>query len=133
MSNRLYVGNLPPGANESNLRELFSQAGAVTEVELVIDASTGLSRGRAFVTMATPELAQTALKALHSHSLGGRNITVTLARPVEAAPTGLIGHGFETGMIATHPAPSKVKPQHRYRPRHKKRKTRVSNVGPRAR
>jgi cold-inducible RNA-binding protein len=126
MNNRLYVENLPPGTDEGNVRELFSKTGTVTEVKLVMDASTGLSRGRAFVTMATPELAQTALKTLHSHSLGGRNIAVTEARPTEERPTGLIGHGFETGMIATHPAPPKAngrgRPMHRYRPPHKKRK-----------
>ena len=125
MNNRLYVENLPPGTDEGNVRELFSKMGTVTEVKLVMDASTGLSRGRAFVTMATPELAQTALKTLHSHSLGGRNIAVTEARPAEERPTGLIGHGFETGMIATHPAPpanGRGRPMHRYRPPHKKRK-----------
>src|SRR5581483_1925076 len=103
MSNRLYVENLPPSVNEGSLRELFSTMGAVTEVKLVTDAVTGVSRGRAFVTMATPEIAQAAMKPLHSHSLGGRNIAVTEARPAEATPVGLIGHGFETGTIATHP------------------------------
>jgi cold-inducible RNA-binding protein len=126
MNNRLYVENLPPGTNEGSLRELFSKTGTVTEVKLVIDASTGLSRGRAFVTMATPEIAASAMKSLHSHSLGGRNIAVTEARPTEERPTGLIGQGFETGMIATHPAPSKVNgrgnPRHRYRPPHKRKK-----------
>ena len=98
MTNRLYVENLPPSATESSLRELFSQKGPVTEVKLMVDARTGVSRGRAFVTMATPEIAQTALHSLHSSSLGGRNIAVTEARPPEASPAGLIGHGFEAGI-----------------------------------
>jgi RNA recognition motif-containing protein len=133
MNNRLYVENLPPTVNEGSVRELFSKLGQVTEVKLVMDASTGLSRGRAFVTMATPELAQAALKTLHSHSLGGRNIAVTEARPTEAAPTGLIGHGFEVGMGDTHVTKAqdngRKKPQQqRYRPRHQKRKKGISNV-----
>jgi cold-inducible RNA-binding protein len=98
MNNKLYVENLPISVTESGIRELFSQKGSVTEVKLMLDASTGKSRGRAFVTMASPELAAAALKSLHSHSLGGRNIAVTEARPVEERPTGLIGHGFESGM-----------------------------------
>jgi len=98
MNNRLYVENLPPSATETSLRELFSQKGAVTEVKLVVDANTGVSRGRAFVTMATPELAESAIRSLHSHSLGGRNIAVSEARPVVESPTGLIGHGFEPGI-----------------------------------
>jgi cold-inducible RNA-binding protein len=98
MTNRLYVENLPPTATEGSLREMFSQKGSVTEVKLIVDANTGVSRGRAFVTMATPELAQTALRAFHSSSLGGRNIAVSEARPAEERPTGLIGHGFELGI-----------------------------------
>ncbi|MDB6066940.1 MAG: RNA-binding protein domain [Pedosphaera sp.] len=97
-NNRLYVENLPVSVTESGIRELFSKEGSVTEVKLMKDASTGQSRGRAFVTMASQEVAEAALKSLHSHSLGGRHITVSVARPVEERPTGLIGHGFETGI-----------------------------------
>ena len=94
MNNRLYVENLAPGITDASLRDLFSKKGEVLEVKLVMDPSTGRSNGRAYVTMATPELAAAAL-SLHSHSLDGRNIAVTEARPVEARPLGLIGHGFD--------------------------------------
>jgi len=103
MNNRLYVENLPPSATENSVRELFSQKGAVTEVKLMVDANTGVSRGRAFVTMATPELAESAIRSLHSHSLGGRNIAVSEARPVVESPAGLIGHGFEGGIGHSQP------------------------------
>jgi len=91
MTNRLYVENLPPSATEGSVRELFSQKGSVLEVKLMVDATTGVSRGRAFVTMATPAIAETAMRSLHSHSLGGRNIAVTEARPPVESPIGLIG------------------------------------------
>jgi RNA recognition motif-containing protein len=94
MNNRLYVENLAPGITDASLRDLFSKKGQVLEVKLVMDPSTGRSNGRAYVTMATPELAAAAL-SLHSHSLDGRNIAVTEARPVEARTLGLIGHGFD--------------------------------------
>lgn len=94
MSNRLYVENLAPGITDASLRALFSQKGEVIEVKLVMDPATGRSNGRAYVTMATPELAAAAL-SLHSHSMDGRNIAVTQARPVEARPVGQIGHGFD--------------------------------------
>ena len=126
MNNRLYVENLSPATNEGSVRELFSKLGTVTEVKLVMDASTGLSRGRAFVTMATPEIAQTALKSLHSHKLEGRNIAVTEARPLEERPAGLIGHGFELGLGDTHITKPKEnghkKGMHRYRPPHRRKK-----------
>jgi RNA recognition motif-containing protein len=94
MNNRLYVENLAPGITDASLRDLFSKKGQVIEVKLVLDPATGRSNGRAYVTMATPELAAAAL-SLHSHSLDGRNIAVTEARPVDARPLGQIGHGFE--------------------------------------
>src|ERR1700689_77609 len=94
MNNRLYVENLAPGITDASLRDLFSKKGQVLEVKLVLDPATGRSNGRAYLTMATPELAAAAL-SLHSHSLDGRNIAVTEARPVESRPLGQIGHGFE--------------------------------------
>jgi transformer-2 protein len=94
MNNRLYVENLPPGITDAGLRDLFSKKGHVLEVKLLLDPATSRSNGRAYVTMATPELAAAAL-SLHSHSLDGRNIAVTEARPVDARPLGQIGHGFD--------------------------------------
>jgi RNA recognition motif-containing protein len=94
MNNRVYVENLAPGITDASLRDLFSKKGEVIEVKLVLDPATGRSNGRAYITMATPELAAAAL-SLHSHSLDGRNIAVTQARPVDARPLGQIGHGFD--------------------------------------
>ena len=94
MNNRLYVENLAPGITDAGLRDLFSKKGQVIEIKLVLDPATGRSNGRAYVTMATPELAAAAL-SLHSHNLDGRNIAVTEARPVDARPLGQIGHGFD--------------------------------------
>ena len=93
MNSRLYIGNLSPSVTEADLRLLFSRAGAVTEVQLMLDAATQQSRGSAFVTMATPELAAAALKDFHSFNLGGRYITVTEARPPQE-PKGLMSEGF---------------------------------------
>jgi RNA recognition motif-containing protein len=94
MNNRLYVENLSPAITDGVLRELFSKTGPVVDVTLLLDPGTGRSNGRAYVTMATPELAAAAL-ALHSHSLDGRNIAVTQARPVVERPAGMIGQGFD--------------------------------------
>lgn len=96
MNSRLYVGNLAPNVSEADLRLLFSRAGAVTEVHLVLDPTTHQSRGHAFVTMATPELAAAALSALHCWHLEGRYITVTEARPPQE-PKGMMSEGFASG------------------------------------
>jgi len=96
VNSKLYIGNLSPSVSEQDLRLLFSQTGAVTEVKLMLDAATKRSRGFAFVTMATPELAATALRNFHCHSIGGRYITVTEARPPQE-PKGLMSDGFDLG------------------------------------
>jgi len=109
MNSKLYVGNLSPGVTEADLRLLFSRIGAVTEVELKLDPTTRQSRGYAFVTMATPELAAAALRELHSYNFGGRYIAVTEARPPQE-PKAMISAGFDLG------------PSVPFRPTHPKRK-----------
>ena len=98
MNLRLYIGNLSPSVTEEDLRLLFSRAGAVTEVQLMLDPATRQSRGFAFVTMATPELAAAVLREFHSYSLGGRYITVTEARPPQERK-GQMSEGFD--LVAT--------------------------------
>ena len=109
MNSKLYVGNLSPGVTEADLRLLFSRIGSVTEVELKLDPTTHQSRGYAFVTMATPELAAAAVRELHSCNFGGRYIAVTEARPPQE-PKPLINEGFDLG------------PSIPLRPRHPQRK-----------
>ena len=81
MGRKLYVGNLPYQAGESELQELFSQAGTVDSVRVMRDMATGRARGFAFVEMATDEEAQKAASQFNGFSLGGRALTVTEARP----------------------------------------------------
>jgi cold-inducible RNA-binding protein len=83
MSTKLYVGNLPFATTAQDLQDLFAQAGTVASVDLIFDKFTGRSRGFAFVTMASPEDAQTAIQKLHGHPIDGRNLTVNEARPKE--------------------------------------------------
>ena len=113
MNQRLYVGNLSPGVTEADLRLLFSRIGSVTEVELKLDPTTHQSRGYAFVTMASPELAAAALRELHSCNFGGRYIAVTEARPPQE-PKPLINEGFGLGPSAPF-RPSRPEPQKRRR------------------
>jgi RNA recognition motif-containing protein len=81
MGNRLYVGNLPFTAVESDLRELFSQSGrSVSEVKLVTDRDTGRPRGFAFVEMGNPGEADAAIRDLNGKDFGGRALTVNEAK-----------------------------------------------------
>ena len=55
MGTRLYVGNLTFDTAESELADLFGQAGEVADCALVLDHATSRSRGIAFVEMASEE------------------------------------------------------------------------------
>ncbi len=88
MGNRLYVGNLSFNATETDLMDLFTQAGQVKDVALIQDRVTGKSRGFAFVTMTTDEEAATAISTLNGKNIEGRTISVNEARPREERPGG---------------------------------------------
>ena len=92
MGRKLYVGNLPYEIGETELQELFGQAGSVDSVTVMRDQATGRARGFAFVEMGTDEEAQNAITALNGTQVGGRNLTVNEARPKEARGGG--GGGF---------------------------------------
>lgn len=86
MSTRLYVGNLPYEATESDLQTLFESAGLVSTINIIRDRATGQARGFAFVEMRDAESAQRAISELNMHQYGGRSLTVNEAKPM--APRG---------------------------------------------
>ena len=86
MGTKLYVGNLSFNTTETDLQDLFAQAGPVQEVTLMQDKFTGKSRGFAFVTMNDGAQASAAMSALNGHELNGRALNVNEARPREERP-----------------------------------------------
>ena len=88
MSSKLFVGNLSFDTTENDLQDAFAAHGTVTETNLMMDRTTNRPRGFAFVTMSSPEEAQKAIAALNGAQLGGRALTVNVARPREERPGG---------------------------------------------
>jgi RNA recognition motif-containing protein len=81
MSTKLYVGNLSFNTTEESLRAFFESDGRrVEEVAIITDRDTGRPRGFAFVTMGSPDDAQSAVEALNGRQLDGRTLTVNEAR-----------------------------------------------------
>jgi len=93
MSNKLFVGNLSFDTTENDLQDAFAAHGTVTEANIMMDRTTNRPRGFAFVTMSSPEEAQKAIEALNGAQLGGRALTVNIARPREERPGGGGGRG----------------------------------------
>jgi len=65
----------------------------------MMERDTGRSKGFGFVEMGSAEEAQAAIEALHGTNMGGRDLTVNVARPMEARPprSGGFGGGFGGG------------------------------------
>src|SRR5215475_12582319 len=97
MGTKLYVGNLSFNTTETDLQDLFAQAGSVQVVMLMQDKFTGKSRAFAFVTMATEQEAQNAITQFNGKTVEGRALTVNEARPREARPPGGGGGGYGRG------------------------------------
>jgi RNA recognition motif-containing protein len=83
---RLFVGNLSYSTLESDLTDLFSQAGVVRVTDVIFDKFTGKSRGFAFIEMGSPDEANRAVEMFHNKEFQGRNLTVNVARPKEDRP-----------------------------------------------
>ena len=90
---KLYIGNLPFSATDADLREVFGAHGTVTDAIVMMDRTTGRSRGFGFITMSTDDEGRAAITALSGADMGGRNLTVNEARPMEDRPRGGGGGG----------------------------------------
>ncbi|GAB2454339.1 hypothetical protein GCM10027082_00560 [Comamonas humi] len=94
MGNKLYVGNLPYSVRDNDLEQAFGQFGAVTSAKVMMERDTGRSKGFGFVEMGSDDEAQAAINGLNGQPLGGRNLVVNEARPMEARPPRTGGGGF---------------------------------------
>lgn len=98
MGSRVYVGNLPFNVDQEQLRTLFEEGGHhVLEVKIVTDRLTGRPRGFAFVDMASSEEAEAVITALNGRDVGGRALTVSMAREREPRRGGAGRGGFGRG------------------------------------
>jgi RNA recognition motif-containing protein len=92
---KLFVAGLPDSVSEEVLKQLFEATGGkVVGVSLPKDRMTGRPRGFGFVTLSTPQEAQSARDALDGSMQGGKSISV---RPFQAEPPRRDGVGAAPG------------------------------------
>jgi len=79
---RLFVGNLPYSANETDVQSFFSNAGySVDSVDVMRDRFSGEARGFGFVEINDENQAQAAIQSCNGKELMGRAVVVNEARP----------------------------------------------------
>lgn len=93
MGKKLYVGNLAFGVNDTDLHELFSQAGVCESTAVITDRETGQSRGFGFVEMGSSADAQKAISQFDGQDLKGRAMKVNEAKERERGGGGGGGGG----------------------------------------
>lgn len=91
---RLFVGNLPYGASESDIESFFAQAGiTVDAVNVMRDRFSGEARGFGFVDINDAAAGHRAVEACNGRDLMGRAVVVNEARPMAAREGGGGGGG----------------------------------------
>ena len=93
---RLFVGNLPYSASESDIETFFAQAGVTVDaVNVMRDRFSGEARGFGFVDINDSAAANRAVEACNGRDLMGRAVVVNEARPMAAREGGGGGGGRE--------------------------------------
>lgn len=85
---RLFVGNLPYGVTDAQLREYFATVAPPSHISMPVDRDTGRPRGFAFVEYQEPAHAQEAIKRFNAQAFQGRPLSVSEARAREDRPAG---------------------------------------------
>jgi len=80
---KIYVGNLPWAIDDSKLKELFAEAGEVSEATVIKDKFSGRSKGFGFVTIDDDAAAAKAIETFNGKEIEGRELKVSEARPME--------------------------------------------------
>lgn len=96
MGKKLYVGNLPYTVDDAALEQQFSAAGKVESARVITDRDSGRSKGFGFVEMSSDDEANKAIEQFNGMPMGGRNMTVSEARP-QAPREGGGGRGGPRG------------------------------------
>jgi len=83
---RLFIGNLPYGASEADLRAHFAAVAEPSHVAMPVDRETGRPRGFAFVEFAERTVAEEVIRKFDSQPFQGRPLAVSEARAREDRP-----------------------------------------------
>jgi RNA recognition motif-containing protein len=81
MNNKLYVSNLAFSMRDADLLAAFEPFGEVVSAKVIVDRSSGRSKGFGFIEMATDEQGQNAIVGLHGKEVCGREIRVAVSTP----------------------------------------------------
>ncbi len=86
METKLYIGNMSRETTEQDLRTMFSEAGTVASVDVIVDRQTGKPKGFAFVTMSSQPEAEKAISLFNAKDVKDHMLKVNVSQPREGRP-----------------------------------------------
>ncbi|CAF1147900.1 unnamed protein product [Rotaria sordida] len=75
----VFVGNIPHGTTEDQMKEIFSVIGPVLSFRIVFDRETGNPKGYGFAEYTDIDMAQSAIRNLNGFEFNGRTLRVDKA------------------------------------------------------
>ena len=93
MAVRLFIGNLPYGASEADLKAHFATVAEPSHVAMPVDRETGRPRGFAFVEFTDRAVAEEVIRKFDAQPFQGRPLAVSEARAREDRPPPQPGGG----------------------------------------
>lgn len=82
MVKTLYVGNVPWGTTEDDLRDAFAEHGEILGCRIITEKATGRSRGYGFIEV-NDEDVEKIIESMNGAELDGRRLVVNEAKPRE--------------------------------------------------
>ena len=70
----VYLGHIPDGFEEGQMRQFFTQFGAITNLRLSRSKKTGAPKHYAFIEFETPEVASIVAETMNNYRLFGRSL-----------------------------------------------------------
>ena len=89
----MYVGHVPHGFYEAQMKEYFGQFGEVTRVKVSRNKKTGKSKHYAFVEFKHPEVASIVAESMNNYLLANQVLKITLLEPEKVHPKTFEGTG----------------------------------------
>lgn len=87
----MYIGRIPHGFYEEEMKSYFGQFGQVTRLRLARNKKTGASKHYAFIEFAQREVAEIAAKTMHNYMMYGHVLQCHLVPSSQVHPSTFIG------------------------------------------
>ncbi|GAB1859253.1 Mki67 fha domain-interacting nucleolar phospho [Camponotus japonicus] len=77
----VYIGHIPHGFYEEQMKDYFKQFGKVTRIRVARSKRTGKSRGYGYIEFLYPEVAKIAAESMNNYLMCGRLLKATYIPP----------------------------------------------------